>query len=57
LLANLAQIPCDSALVLHHGDAADYFEVPDLGQESEDFILHAVCEISVFFLGAQTFKR
>jgi hypothetical protein len=57
LLANLAQIPCDPALVLHHRDAADHFQVRDLGQVGEDFILHAVCEISVFFLSAEIFKR
>jgi hypothetical protein len=56
LLSNLAQIARDPALVLHHGTAADYFQVGNLGQISQDFVLHSVGEILVLLFVAQIFK-
>src|SRR6266700_4178759 len=53
LVGDLAQIARDSAFVMHHRGAADYFQVRDLGQVGQDFILHPVCEISVLFRLAQ----
>jgi hypothetical protein len=52
LPADLGQIACDSALVLPHRGAADYFQVRDLGQVGQDFVLHAACEVSVLFIVA-----
>src|SRR6266700_6525693 len=47
LLADLAQVTCKSALILHHGSAADDFQVRDLCQVGEDFVLYAVGEVFV----------
>ena len=56
LLGDLTQITRFSALVLHHRRAADYFQVRDLSQVGQDFILNAVREVSVFFRIAQILK-
>src|SRR5690242_21658600 len=56
-LANITQIPRCLSLVLRHTCSADYFEVRDLGQISENFILNAVSEKRVLLVIAQTFKR
>ena len=56
LLSDLAQIARDFCLILHYAGAADHFQVRDLGQARQDFILHAVGEKSVGFLLAQIFK-
>ena len=57
LLPNLAQIARCAALVLHDAGAADHFQVRDSGEVGEDFILHAVGEISVLFITAEIFER
>jgi len=35
--------------LLHHRCAADHFQVGNSGKISQDFILHAVCEVSISF--------
>jgi hypothetical protein len=45
--ADLAQIPFDPALIVHHRTAADHAQVRDLGQISENFVLDAIGKISV----------
>jgi hypothetical protein len=57
LLADVAQVPRRSALILQNRAAADYFEVGNFRQVSENFVLHAVSEIGVFLFAAQVLKR
>ena len=57
LLADLAQISRGSAFVLHHRSAADHFQIGDLRQVGENFVLHAIGEIGVVFVVAEVFKR
>ena len=57
LLPNLAQIARDAALVLHHRTAADHFQIGDLCQIGENFVLHSVGEEFVLFFLAQILKR
>ena len=57
LLADLAQIARRAALVLHHGGAADHFQVGDLRQVGQDLVLHAIGEEGVRFFFAQIFER
>ncbi len=54
---DLAQVALSASLVLHHGRAANNFQVGDFGEVGQDFILHAICEISVLFIIAQVLKR
>ena len=56
LLSNLAQVARIAALVEHDRSAADDFQVRDLGQVREDFILNSVREIRVLFVVAQIFE-
>ncbi len=49
LLANLAQVAREPRSCIALRGAADHFQIRDLGQISQDFILHAICEISVLF--------
>ena len=49
-LTDLAQIMLCTAFVLQRRRAADHFQVGNSGKASEDFILYAVCEVSVLFL-------
>jgi hypothetical protein len=56
LLTDLAQITCDSAFVLHHRGPADDFQVRDLGQVGQNFILHSIGEKRVLFFVAQIFE-
>src|SRR5437762_3740145 len=57
LLRNLAKITCNSALILHHARAADYFQVCDLRKVGQDLVLHAVGKIGILFFLAQIVKR
>ncbi len=57
LLRDLAQIARCPGFVLHHAGAADHFEVRDLRQVGQDFVLHAVGEKRVLLVVAQVFKR
>jgi hypothetical protein len=56
-LTNLSQVTRGRGLVLVYAGAADHFQVGDLGQIGEDFILNAVGEIGVGFVFAQVFKN
>ena len=56
LLTDLAQIPHHSAPVLHHAGAADHLQVRDLGQISQDFILHTIGKVFVLFFLTQVFE-
>ena len=44
------------AFVMLGGGARDHFQVSDLGQAGQDFILDAIGEISVSLFRAQVFK-
>ena len=57
LLPDLAKIARDFAFVVHHRSAADYFQVRDLCQVGQDFILHAVRKKRVIRIAAAIFKR
>ena len=56
-LTDLAQVTRGRGLVLVYAGAADHFQVGDLGQIGEDFVLNAVGKIGVRFVFAQIFKR
>ena len=43
--------------MLHHGSAADDFQVRDLCQVGQNLVLHAVSEIAVLLIATQIFKR
>jgi hypothetical protein len=45
-----AQIAFGIRTVLHHGSAADDFELRDFGEIIEYFVLHAVSEVGVVFV-------
>ena len=53
LLADLRQVALRATFILHDRSAADHFQVRDLRQVGQDFILHAVCEIGVLLVIAQ----
>jgi hypothetical protein len=53
---DLAKVALGTALVFHHARSADYFQVGNLGEITEDFVLHAAGEKCVFFVLAQIFK-
>ena len=57
LLRDLAQVARDSSLVLHHRSAADHFQVGDLGEVSQNFVLHAVGKKGVRLFFAEIFER
>jgi hypothetical protein len=57
LLADLAQIACDSGLIWHYARAANHFKVRDASEIGEDFILYSVGEERIGFVVAQVFKR
>ena len=52
LLGDLAKVASRCISVLHNAGATDYFQVGDLGEVREDFILHTVCEVSILLLVA-----
>ncbi len=57
LLADFAQIARRAALVLHDARAADHFEISNLCQVRQDFVLHTVGEVSIGFVFTSVFKR
>ena len=57
LLRDLAQIACNSALILQNGGSADDFQVCDLRQVREDFVLHPIGEGGILFVAAKILKR
>ena len=54
--ADVMQIPHRRALILRHTGAADHFQVCDLGQIRENFILNTVGKERVLFVVAEIFK-
>ena len=52
LLRDLPQITRRRVLVLHHAGAADHFQVGDLRQVGQDFIVHAVSKERVLLVFA-----
>ena len=44
LVGDLAQIPLHASLVLHHGSPADDFQIGDVRQISENFVLDGIGE-------------
>src|ERR1041385_7020738 len=57
LLGDLAQVAIYGVSVLHHAGTTDYLQVSNFGEVRKDFVLNAVCEISVLFLIAEILKR
>ena len=55
-LGDLAQITLYTDFVLHCRRAANDFQVGYFRQASQDFVLHAICEVSVLFFAAQVFE-
>jgi len=55
-VCDVAKVAFQAALVLHHARSADHFQVGDLGEIGQDFIMHAGGEKCVFFVLAQIFK-
>src|SRR4029450_8631832 len=53
---DLAQIPFHPGLVLHDGRPADHFQISDVRQIGENFILECVGEKRVPRIGTQIFK-
>src|SRR6516164_108498 len=45
------------APILHHRGAADHFQLRDLGETIEDFIMHTVRKISVVLIRAEILER
>ena len=56
-IRDLPQIAFHAGLVLQHRRAANYFQVGNLCQVSENFILHAVSKKGVFLFRTEIFKR
>src|SRR5712692_371015 len=53
LLTDLAQVALPASFILHDRSAADHFQVRDLCQVGQNFVLHAVGEIGVLLFIAQ----
>jgi hypothetical protein len=56
LLPDLPQIARDSALILHNARTAYDFQVSDLRQVHEDFVLHPIGEVGILFVAAKVLK-
>ena len=56
IFCDLAQVSFRTRFIFHHARAADHFQVGNLGEIGEDFVLHASGEKGVFFVLAQIFK-
>src|SRR5205823_15125648 len=56
-LPNVTQVPRCGGLVLRHTGSADHFQIRDLGQVCENFILNSVGKKRVLLIIAQIFKR
>ena len=57
LLSDLTKIARDATLIWRHRSTADDFQIRHLGKVGQDFILHAIGEVSVLFLITQIFER
>ena len=56
LLRDLFEIAFGAGLVLHHGCAADHFQVLDLGKIREQLVLHTICKKRVLLICAQVLQ-
>jgi hypothetical protein len=54
---DVAQVAFQTAFIFHHARSTDDFQVRNLGEISQDFVLHAASEICVFFVFAKILKR
>src|SRR6266496_3278280 len=57
LLCDFLQVASDAALVLHHTRSADYFQVRDFREVSQNFVLDAASKKRIGFFFAQVFER
>src|SRR5439155_25808304 len=55
-IRNLTQVSLYSALVLHHRCPTDHFQIRNLGQVIQDFVLDAISKKGVVGISAQIFK-
>src|ERR1700675_2904194 len=55
-LRDVAQVPHDSALVLHHRCAADDFEVGNPSKVGKNLILYTISKIRILFIIAQVLE-
>src|SRR5205807_7303787 len=56
-LADFPKVALDAVFVLHHGGAADDFEVGDLCEIGQDLVLNTIGKVGVLFVVAEIFKR
>ena len=56
LFPDLAQVAPRRLPISHHTGAADDFEVGDLGQVGQDFVLHAIGKVGVCFVSLRFSK-
>ena len=57
IFCDLAQVSRDATLVLHHAGTTNHFQIGNLRQVGQDFVLHAVCEKGIGFFFAQVLER
>src|SRR5260370_1755856 len=55
-LRDVAEIACRCGLERHDRRATDHFQIRDLGQVGQNFVLYAISKISVLLLVPYTFK-
>ena len=56
LFADFAQVAGNVRFVLHHACATDHFQIGDFREVRQDFVLHAIGEISVLFIATKIFE-
>src|SRR5439155_6609359 len=57
LLRNFFEVAGNASLILHHGRAADYLQILDLGQTREQLFLNSISKEGVLFFLAQIIQR
>src|SRR5205814_4082898 len=55
--ADFPEVALDAVFVLHHGGAADDFEVGHFREIGQDLVLNTIGEVGVLFVVAEIFKR
>ena len=55
--ADFAEVTLDNVFVLHYRRAADHFEVGDLCEIGQDFVLNPIGKVGILFVVAEIFKR
>ena len=55
--ADFPEVALDAVFVLHHGGAADDFEVGHFGEIGQDLVLNTIGEVGVLFVVTKIFKR